>query len=244
MKSASVRKTGIQEWSLQACHSMLTVLNSIFTHVLVCMVSSLTFRNQLFSYTILAYLCTNNCASLLAMIWAFAADSFRVGSRPWTWDYWESWCENSLQTSHLLFSFSFPVSVTNTNHTNTLSRNWWQWTNKMSIEQKGNERRNNKGPYNIIRVLIHVVGFLQFSYSVYYDWNYVVIPLSASTMGSGYGGKLKFLTNWDAVSLQWIMQDLYKEYSNVTNASVLFSHATLFITYDVYYVVCSIIIKI
>lgn len=211
MKSASVRKTGIREWSLQTCHSMLTVLKSIFTHVLACLVSSITFRNPLFSYTILAYLCTDNCTSLPAMIWAFAADSFRVGSRPWTWDYWESWCENSLQTSHLRFSFSFPVSVTNTNHTNTLSRNWWQWANKMSIEQQGKERRNNKGPYNIIRVLIHVVGCLQFSYSVYYDWNYVVIPLSASTMGSGYGGKLKFLTYWDAVSLQWTMQHLYKE---------------------------------
>lgn len=71
----------------------------------------------------------------------------------------------------------------------------------MSIKHQGNERRNNKAPYNVIRVLIHVVGCLQFSYSVYYDWNYVDIPLSASRMGSGYGGKLKFLTNWDAVSL-------------------------------------------
>jgi len=107
LKSASVRKTGIWEWSVQMCQNMLIVLNSIFTHVLVCLVSSITFRNHLFSYTILAYLCTDNCASLLAMIWAFAADSFRVGSRPWTWDYWESWCENSLQTSHLLFPFPF-----------------------------------------------------------------------------------------------------------------------------------------
>jgi len=103
LKSASVRKTGIRECSSQTCHSMLTVLSSIFTHVIVCLVSSITFRNQLFSYTILAYLCTDNCASLLAMIWACAADSFRVGSRPWTWGYWESWCENSLQISHLLF---------------------------------------------------------------------------------------------------------------------------------------------
>lgn len=84
LKSASVWKTGIWEWSLQTCHSMLTVLNSIFTHVLVCLISSITFRNKLFSYTILAYLCMDNCASLLAIISAFAADSFRVGSRPWT----------------------------------------------------------------------------------------------------------------------------------------------------------------
>jgi hypothetical protein len=89
----------------------------------------------------------------------------------------------------------------NTNHTNTLSRNWWQCANKMSIKQQGNERQNNTELYNVIRVLIHLVGCLQFSYSVYYDWNYVVIPPSASRMGSGYGGKLKFLTNWDAVSL-------------------------------------------
>lgn len=99
------------------------------------------------------------------------------------------------------FSFSFPVSLMNTNHTNTLSRNWWQCANKMSIKQQGNERQNNTELYNVIRVLIHLVGCLQFSYSVYYDWNYVVIPPSASRMGSGYGGKLKFLTNWDAVSL-------------------------------------------
>jgi hypothetical protein len=71
----------------------------------------------------------------------------------------------------------------------------------MSSKQQGNERQNNRGLYNVIRVLIHLVGCLQISYSVYYDWNYVVIPPSASRMGSGYGGKLKFLTNWDAVSL-------------------------------------------
>lgn len=70
----------------------------------------------------------------------------------------------------------------------------------MSIKRQEYERQNDTALYNIIRALIHLVGCLQFSYSVYYDWNYVVIPLSASKMGSGYGGKLKFLTNWDAVS--------------------------------------------
>jgi hypothetical protein len=71
----------------------------------------------------------------------------------------------------------------------------------MSSNQLQNEIQNNTGLHKLIRTLIHLLGCLQFSYGVYYDWNYVVIPVSASRMGSGYGGKLKFLTFWDAVSL-------------------------------------------
>jgi hypothetical protein len=71
----------------------------------------------------------------------------------------------------------------------------------MSRKQEERESQSNAGLYKVIRALIHLLGCLQFSYGVYYDWNYVVIPVSVSQMGSGYGGKLKFLTNWDAVSL-------------------------------------------
>lgn len=51
----------------------------------------------------------------------------------------------------------------------------------------------------MLRILVHLLGALQFSYSVYYDWNYVVIPPSVSNIGSAYGGKFKFLTFWDAI---------------------------------------------
>lgn len=72
--------------------------------------------------------------------------------------------------------------------------------NRMSSDLQEKENKNNASLYKVIRTLIHILGALQFSYSVYYDWNYVVIPISASRMGSGYGGKLQFLTFWDAVS--------------------------------------------
>ncbi|CAB3378028.1 Hypothetical predicted protein [Cloeon dipterum] len=35
--------------------------------------------------------------------------------------------------------------------------------------------------------------------SVYYDWNFVVVPREVSPISGGYGGKFKYLTFWDAV---------------------------------------------
>ena len=61
-----------------------------------------------------------------------------------------------------------------------------------------NETKKKKK--EMLRILVHMLGALQFSYSVYYDWNYVEIPKTVSNIGSAYGGKFKFLTFWDAVS--------------------------------------------
>lgn len=82
--------------------------------------------------------------------------------------------------------------------TNTLCSSWSPCGCKMSSKQEEKGSGSN-GLYKVIRALIHLLGCLQFSYSVYYDWNYVVIPISVSQMGSGYGGKLKFLTFWNAI---------------------------------------------
>ncbi|XP_066992578.1 androgen-induced gene 1 protein isoform X1 [Anabrus simplex] len=64
---------------------------------------------------------------------------------------------------------------------------------------KGNRQETSPPSNNSLLLLIHVIGAVQFSFSVYYDWNFVKIPREASRMGSGYGGKLKFLTFWDAI---------------------------------------------
>lgn len=49
--------------------------------------------------------------------------------------------------------------------------------------------------------VFHVISCAQFSFAVYYDYMYVVVPRRATEMFSGYGGKFKFLTFWDAVSI-------------------------------------------
>lgn len=83
----------------------------------------------------------------------------------------------------------------------------------MSSKREEKESQSNVGLYKVMRALIHLIGCLQFSYSVYYDWNYVVIPISVSPMGSGYGGKLKFLTFWNAVSLFYVLVHSYENYA-------------------------------
>lgn len=59
--------------------------------------------------------------------------------------------------------------------------------------------RKNNIP-KVIIWLFHAVGALQFSYSVYYDYTYVIVPKEVAPIMSAYGGKFKFLTFWDAVS--------------------------------------------
>lgn len=53
-------------------------------------------------------------------------------------------------------------------------------------------------------ILFHLIGALQFGYSVYYDYNYVHIPkelrVETRNMSNNYGGKFKYLTFIDAVS--------------------------------------------
>ncbi|KAL0274628.1 UNVERIFIED_CONTAM: hypothetical protein PYX00_002717 [Menopon gallinae] len=51
----------------------------------------------------------------------------------------------------------------------------------------------------MLRESVHLVAALQFLFAVYYDFSYVTIPPSVSNIGVSFGGKLKFLTNWDAI---------------------------------------------
>ncbi|XP_076675291.1 androgen-induced gene 1 protein isoform X2 [Andrena cerasifolii] len=45
----------------------------------------------------------------------------------------------------------------------------------------------------------HVISCVQFAFSVYYDYTYVIVPPTLSRMHNSYGGKFKFLTFWDAI---------------------------------------------
>lgn len=45
----------------------------------------------------------------------------------------------------------------------------------------------------------HFSAFAIFSFAVYYDFMYTIIPARINKLHSGYGGKFKFLTYWDAV---------------------------------------------
>ena len=47
----------------------------------------------------------------------------------------------------------------------------------------------------------HAIACLQFAIAVYYDYTYVVIPKEVARMHGAFGGKFKFLTFWDAVSI-------------------------------------------
>lgn len=53
----------------------------------------------------------------------------------------------------------------------------------------------------LTRIFVHVTAALMFGYSVYYDWNFVIIPPDVSPLSGGFGGKFKYLTFWDAVRL-------------------------------------------
>lgn len=55
-------------------------------------------------------------------------------------------------------------------------------------------------PYKYLVYVFHVVGAVQFSYSVFYDYFYVVVPKEVFPLMQAFGGKFKFLTFWDAVS--------------------------------------------
>lgn len=52
------------------------------------------------------------------------------------------------------------------------------------------------------KALFHLIGAIQFSYGCYYDFMYVRLP-STSTIVTPYGGKLKYLTYLNAVSIQY-----------------------------------------
>ncbi|CAH2215953.1 jg18168, partial [Pararge aegeria aegeria] len=52
----------------------------------------------------------------------------------------------------------------------------------------------------MLRVLFHLLGAIQFSYGCYYDYTYVQIP-STSTTVTTFGGKFKYLTYLNAMLL-------------------------------------------
>ncbi|XP_049856042.1 androgen-induced gene 1 protein-like isoform X1 [Schistocerca gregaria] len=58
---------------------------------------------------------------------------------------------------------------------------------------------DNLTKYDLSKITFHLVGAAQFSFSVFYDWTFVKIPIEVSRMGSGFGGKLQFLTFWNAI---------------------------------------------
>ncbi|XP_055638793.1 androgen-induced gene 1 protein-like isoform X1 [Toxorhynchites rutilus septentrionalis] len=57
----------------------------------------------------------------------------------------------------------------------------------------------NRGIYSALRKLMHFIAAVQFSYSVYYNHIYVHFPPELRVPGSEFGGKLKYLTVWDAI---------------------------------------------
>ncbi|XP_067623012.1 androgen-induced gene 1 protein isoform X1 [Eurosta solidaginis] len=58
-----------------------------------------------------------------------------------------------------------------------------------------------QGVYKSFRTLVHLVAAVQFSYAVYYDFNYVKLPETAmhSNAHHNFGGKFKYLTFLDAI---------------------------------------------
>ncbi|XP_034182426.1 androgen-induced gene 1 protein isoform X1 [Osmia lignaria lignaria] len=50
-----------------------------------------------------------------------------------------------------------------------------------------------------LRIGFHVTACLLYTFSVYYDYTYVVIPSSIARTHNAFGGKFKFLTFWDAI---------------------------------------------
>uniref|UniRef100_A0AAG5DSE1 Androgen-induced 1 n=1 Tax=Anopheles atroparvus TaxID=41427 RepID=A0AAG5DSE1_ANOAO len=61
-----------------------------------------------------------------------------------------------------------------------------------------------RGVYGALCKLMHLIAAVQFSYAIYYDFKYVHFPPEMQRPGGEFGGKLKFLTVWDA-----ILQALY-----------------------------------
>lgn len=49
----------------------------------------------------------------------------------------------------------------------------------------------------------HAVAFVLFAFAVYYDFTYTVVPRNVMKVHGAFGGKFKFLTFWDAVSITY-----------------------------------------
>lgn len=64
-------------------------------------------------------------------------------------------------------------------------------------------------PHKYLVYVFHVVGAVQFSYSVFYDYFYVVVPKEVFPLMQAFGGKFKFLTFWNAVSFIYFRSQRY-----------------------------------
>ncbi|XP_052869548.1 androgen-induced gene 1 protein-like isoform X1 [Anopheles cruzii] len=56
-----------------------------------------------------------------------------------------------------------------------------------------------RGAYGALRALMHFIAAVVFTYAIYYDFRYVHFPPEMWRPGGEFGGKLKFLTVWDAI---------------------------------------------
>ncbi|KAJ8712341.1 hypothetical protein PYW07_005183 [Mythimna separata] len=56
----------------------------------------------------------------------------------------------------------------------------------------------NASFFTMLRILFHLFGAIQFFYGCYYDYVYVNIPITSTTV-TPYGGKFKYLTYLDAM---------------------------------------------
>lgn len=72
----------------------------------------------------------------------------------------------------------------------------------------------NRGIFGSLVILFHMIGAVQFWYSVYYDYNFVHIPeglrRESRGMNDNYGGKLKYLTFIDAVSVRPLLRNNFR----------------------------------
>lgn len=70
-----------------------------------------------------------------------------------------------------------------------------------------------KSVFGALRTLLHLTAAVQFTYGIYYDYKYVEFPTQTNPNSKliyhPFGGKFKYLTFLDAVSVQKILTSGY-----------------------------------
>jgi hypothetical protein len=62
----------------------------------------------------------------------------------------------------------------------------------------------NRGIFLALVKIFHFIAAVQFVYSIFYDWTYVHVPEKAIRSNrTAFGGKFKYLTFLDAVSIDF-----------------------------------------
>jgi len=88
---------------------------------------------------------------------------------------------------------------------------WRLMTSSSIVESKeiitrfrllANSREMREG----LAIGFHAVTFLQFAFAVFYDYTYTIVPYNVTRVHRAFGGKFKFLTFWDAVSIYRSLQ--------------------------------------